>query len=133
MNTLWMLASLVIVAGPFTYLARHYAAAPARVPMQIGIDGKHTWYGPKQALWAIAATPLAVCCLIGYQIFNGRPIKNLPAYLTPDIFIFITAAFMAVIFTAGLALLLGRLSLGQFFFRVFLPAIAGFTWMAFLR
>lgn len=132
MNTLWMLASLVIVAGPFTYLARHYAAAPARVPMQIGIDGKPTWYGPKQLLWAVAAAPLAVCCLIAFQMSEGRVIKNLPAFFTPDLFLFVMSAFLAVITTAGLALLLGRMSVRSFSF-VFVPAVASFLLLCLWR
>ena len=131
MNTLWIVASLVIVAGPFTYLARHYAAAPARVPMHFGIDGKPTWYGPKQALWAIAALPLAISILVGFQIFSGRPIKNLPSFLTLEQFVFVLAAFLAVIFTAGVALQLGRLSIGGFLL-VFVPAVASFLLMALL-
>jgi len=127
----WMLASLVIVAGPFTYLARHYAAAPARVPMQIGIDGMPTWYGPKQALWAIAAVPLAISTLLGFQMLNGSALNNLHVYFTPGQFLFATVAFFAVRITASLALLLGRLSLLGFSL-VSLPATVGFMLMALL-
>lgn len=127
----WMLASLVIVAGPLTYLARHYGAAPARVPMQIGIDGKPTWYGPKQLLWAVAAAPLAISTLLGCQMLNGSALNNLHAYFTPGQFLFATAAFFAVIITASLALLLGRLSLLGFSL-VSLPATLGFMLMALL-
>jgi hypothetical protein len=131
MNTLWIVASFVVCAGPFTYLALNYATAPASVPMQIGIDGKPTWYGPKQALWAIAAVPLAICTLLGFQMLNGSALNNLHVYFTPGQFLFATVAFFAVIITASLALLLGRLSLFGFSL-VSLPATVGFMLMALL-
>jgi hypothetical protein len=132
MSTLWIVASLVVVAGPFTYLARNYAAAPTSVPMQIGIDGKPTWYGPKQLLWALAAAPLAVFCLLGLQMSEGRTLKNLPSFFTPELFLFVMSAFLAVITTAGLALLLGRISVRSFSL-VFVPTLASFLLLCLWR
>ncbi len=91
---LWIACGIAIAAALLSllHLARRYAAAPARVPLQIAYDGRPHGYGPRALLWLAPAIVALVVAVLTAGIVARPPRPDQQAELA---MVFVTMAEIA--------------------------------------